>query len=277
MVDCIIVGGGIIGATIAKALDRQNCQTQLIDSNESMAGTKASGGHLKPSWFSGMKKEEYEPAMVTLSECWYLFEETFKIYPVGHTTVYRVDTDSVLRRSKRLGTVNHIRQEEKFPVVEWTDELSDDRVSRCKLLIICAGVWCDQLIPEIKIKRKMGVSFRFSGPLDYPFIKVWAPYKQIVAHQQNRNRIWIGDGSAILEKNWTADRTRQCLARCKKALNKECKVRRIIPGLRPYCETNGDPCLFKKVGPSTYCVTGAGKLGTLAAGWAARRIIDEVL
>jgi len=275
--DVIVIGAGIIGATIAKSLQTQGRDVLVIDSNESLAGTKPSGGHLKPSWFGGMSKTEYEPAMELLNETWGLIEEQFTIKALGistgvTSTVYRVDTDKVIEFPRVVGRVCSLQFLDNYPNVVWNNGESQER---CRLLIVAAGVWCGTLLPQLalKIQRKQGISFRYKGQLKEPFINPWAPYKQIVAHQQSSNEIWIGDGSTILQPNWTAKRELECRTRCENNLQKMQYIRSIT-GLRPYCESGKDPCLLKQVFNRVWVATGAGKSGTIAAGWVARKIID---
>lgn len=272
VLDCVVIGCGIIGATIALALRAQGRGVTIFDANKSKAGTTPSGGHLKPSWFGGMSKTDYEPAMELLDTTWGLKEEQFKIWPVGSTTVYRVDTDVVKKTQYTEAIVSSVNLQESLPTIK----LSTGATYKCQLLIVATGVWAAEFFPEIKITAKQGVSFRFNGTLLRPFIKPWAPFKQVVAHQQSSNEIWVGDGSAILETNWTTERTNQCQVRCKSNLGKVASTlpSQTLIGLRPYTESGKDPCLFKQVSPKCFVITGAGKSGTIAAGWAARRIID---
>lgn len=278
MRDAIVVGCGIVGATVSLALRKQGLDVLTIDDQRPMAGTVPSGGHLKPSWFSGMKKTEYEPAIELLDDVWGLIEEPFRMRPTGiETTVYRVDTEEVLATPRTVAKVSQIHHPANFPVVEFGG-VSE----RARLLVVAAGVWCEELLGEEfglpPIQRKRGVSFRFGGQLEHPFIKPWAPYKQVVAHQQGDDEIWVGDGSAILEQNWTDKRTRQCLGRCRSAISAgRAEPLRTLTGLRPYCKTGNDPCLLKRIGKRTWVVTGAGKSGTIGAGWAARRIVDAIV
>ena len=271
MKDTIVVGAGIIGATIALTLRKEGRKVLLLDRNEPMAGTTPSGGHLKPSWFGGMKKVDYEPALELLDNVWGLIEEKFVVKPKGvEETVYRVDTDKVVNTKKKLVDVQQINYKNKRPIVT----LSSGEELKCKLLIVATGVWVEELFPEITVTSKQGVSYRFKGKLDKPFIKTWAPYKQIVAHQQSKKEIWVGDGTAIIPNNWTKSREGQSIARCCVAVKGERMKSRAIHGLRPYITNGPKPCLLKRINKRVWAVTGAGKLGTIAAGWAARRIID---
>lgn len=273
--DVIVIGAGIIGATIFRRLTLQGRKGLLLDDNRSDAGTKPSGGHLKPSWFGDMKKTDYEPAMKTLDDIWGLHQSDFLVWPTKiSTTVYRVDTDQVVNARKTVGTVTDLHNLFSSPVVTYDTMLKKEIKVSTDLLIIAAGVWCSKFFPGIQITPKRGVSFRYTGKLKHEFIKPWAPFKQIVAHQQDVNEIWVGDGSAILDKNWTKERTEQCNKRCFDALGKSGNLLHTSTGLRPYCDSGKDPCLLKQMNKNVWVVTGAGKSGTIAAGWAANRLTD---
>lgn len=269
MRDVIVIGCGIIGATVGLALKKQGRDVLILDDKRPLAGTGPSGGHLKPSWFSGMKKTEYEPAMELLDDVWGLKTEEFVLRPTPlTTTVYRVDTDQVLATEHQVATVTALEQLNNYPLVRW-----DGGEDRTRLLVVAAGVWCSELLKGLDITSKQGVSFRFTGQLKQPFIAPWAPYKQVVAHQQTADQIWVGDGSAILPENWTEERTQQCQDRCRSMLGLKFSYLNATMGLRPYCKTGNDPCLLKQIGPRCWVATGAGKSGTIGAGWAARRIL----
>lgn len=282
MIDAIVVGAGIIGATVAKSLIRQGLTVKLIDDGRPNAGTPPSGGHLKPSWFGGMPKTEYEPAMELLNVCWGVKEERFTIRDpitgmrIKRVSVFRVDTDLVTAMPRTVGRVTRIDcLDSKYPRVTW-----DGQEERCRLLVVATGVWAAELVPEVTPTPKQGVSFRLKGTIKEPTIIPWAPYKQIVAHQQNEGEIWVGDGSAILPANWGSNRTAECRTRCVNAI-----LRGVDPGgesisgLRPYLDglKKSDPCYLRKIGPNVWIATGAGKSGTIAAGWAARSITTRIV
>lgn len=274
MRDVIVVGAGIIGTTVSTAFRLNGAEVLTLDDGRPNAGTPPSGGHLKPSWFRDMPKSEYEPAMEMLERCWGLKAEEFQVWPTSLTTiVYRVDTDQVAQSPKETATVIAIEHVGNYPLVR----LAGGREERCRLLVVAAGAWCFELLPEIKTVPKQGVSFRVRGRLEQPFIRPWAPYKQIVAHEQAERKIWIGDGSAVLPSNWDEERTAACLRRCFNALDGgELLESRF--GWRPYAnpERKGEPCLLRRLGPRCWVATGAGKSGTIAAGWVARRILNAV-
>lgn len=279
MKDVVVIGAGIIGATVAEVLRKKGRDVLLLSDEQPMMGTRPSGGHLKPSWFSGMKKEAYEPAMQLLDDIWGLSKEPFLVKHTGlHTDVYRVNTDVVMKARKTLAKVRSILNWQT-PILTY-ERLDTGEAGQleCKLLVIAAGVWSDYLLPKtykVHTEWKQGVSFRVQGKLQEPFINPWAPYKQIVAHQQSSNEIWIGDGTAIKSENWDDERTETCRQRCLNQL-KNPGVTQAYLGFRPYCEPMeaGDPCYFRWITKSVCVATGAGKSGTISAGWVARRILD---
>jgi glycine/D-amino acid oxidase-like deaminating enzyme len=295
-IDNIVIGGGVIGRTIALALAEQKSKVVIIDSNTANAGTKASGGHLKPSWFGSMPKTEYSKALELLDRLWGVHEDKFRIYPTKmKTVVYRVDTDKVLSPINNnyvkliKGTVCRIYPKQHGTTVLYKSHLTKtSKELVCRNLIVATGVWVTELFPELQFQSKAGVSFRVQNTkLIEPFISPWAPYKQVVAHQQSAQEVWIGDGSAILESNWTTERTNQCKARCLDSLrnkvtsstNVHNSVVKTQQGVRAYPVVKKDkslPCLYQQPANNIWVVSGAGKNGTIAAGWAAGRLIHEI-
>lgn len=274
--DTIVIGGGIIGATVAATLAKNGATVLLFDDSRPNAGTPPSGGHFKPSWLGEMKKQDYEPAMQLLDDVWGVLSEEFVVRPVGtSTTVYRVDIDKVMEYPRVEATVREVSYLDNYPMVA----LADGTQERCRLLVVAAGVWCQQLLNGSlcpSITAKQGVSFRAPGNLSRPFIKPWAPFKQVVAHQQRKGEIWIGDGTAVMPRNWAEDRTIKCFKRCQLSLGRVFTPLKTMVGHRPYCKLdNTDPCLLKRLGPRAWLATGSGKLGTIAAGWVAGRILNE--
>ncbi len=278
MKDAIVIGGGIIGATVANRL-AVTCPNgvMLVDDLRLNSGTVPSGGHLKPSWFGGMPKTEYEPAMELLADAWGLEESRFRLRPTDrYEIVFRVDTDVVVRFTENLATrctATAVKNLEGFPEVT----LSDGRTERTRLLLLATGAWAADLLPDVKVVRKQGVSFRIKGAVAEPFIKPWAPYKQVVVHQQSPDELWAGDGTAVYPENWKDERTKKCRHRCLVAIGGGEVVRTDI-GYRPYAKGQflTDPCLLQRLGPRAWLATGAGKSGTIAAGWAAVRILREL-
>jgi hypothetical protein len=277
--DVIVVGGGVIGATVTKALrDIMGMNVLCLDDRRAGAGTPPSGGHVVPGWLRGMPDELSVPALATLDRVWGLITEEYVVSPGTSRTVHRVDTDAVVSYPITNTTCRAL-----YGIATVTPAASygQQMLERCGLLLVCAGIWCDELIIGLTMTGKRGVSYRVPGVLPHgPFIKPWAPYKQVVAHQHTPNEVWVGDGTTILVKNWTAvveSRSRdRCMAAMSAGVNRG--GYRSITGVRPYCPplVTGEPCYLAQIGPRCWIATGAGKCGTVAAGWVANRIMQEL-
>lgn len=279
MKDVIVVGAGIVGGTVAEAFRLRGASVLNLDDQRPLSGSRPSGGHLKPSWFGDMKKAAYEPAMQLLADQWGLIEEPFRIWPTpAYATVYRVDMDAFylyVQATRTIGRVMSIRTDGTYPVVTYEENGITEELP-CRFLVVATGAWAAELCPDLDITAKRGVSFRINGTIPEPLIRPWAPYKQIVAHQQTEGLVWVGDGTALLDKNWPAMQVQKSLNRCRGALGLEGPAMS-RQGLRPYVECpKGEPCLLKQLGPRAWLATGAGKSGTIAAGWVARRLVDQL-
>ena len=276
MLDALVIGKGIFGVTIAKALEQSGRKVLVLDNHEPLAGSPPSGGHMKPSWFSGLGKYVYDPGLETLENLFGFTEEKYSIYPLPKgvsVSVFRLDIDKALLFKHNRAEVTAIDLlETSTPQVTCIYQDKEIKL-RCRLLVVAAGVWCQQLLPSKFPKKslvgKTGVSFRFAGQIS-PFIKPWAPYRQIVANNVTPDSIWVGDGTAILSKNWTEDRAVVCEARCKSALKITDKPIKKIEGIRPYCAKQ--KFCVEKIGKAAWVATGAGKHGTVVAGYAAQLI-----
>ena len=277
MRDVIIVGGGIIGATIARTLGCAGRDVLCLDRHEPYAGTAPSGGHLKPSWL-GMKEEEYKPGMDVLDAAWGLVKQDFR-YKGELTTVFRVDTDLVVSWPGKIrANVTSIKNVRQYPSVTYVQQSNLVTTEHTRLLIVAAGIWSADMLSahgyHVKLEAKQGVSFRVKHTLAEPFIKEWAPYKQIVAHQQGEQEVWIGDGTTILQKNWRDQRDDECLDRCLTALSLKQAPYRKLHGFRPTISEKSGICLMDNPFPRVWVVTGASKRGTIAAGCAAFKFLS---
>lgn len=261
----IVIGGGIIGTTIAKALEDRGEEVLLLDSASPHSGTRPSGGHFKHSWAGKMPKNVFEDSRETLDRVWGV-----KVEGEDKNEFCRVDIDKVLEYHRKQSFVERID-------VRRNTVFTTEQTYKFDNLFVCTGFQTAFLFPELKIQNKFGVSFRVPGKIAKAVIHQWAPYKQIVAHQQSRGRIWIGDGTAIIEKNWSDKNTEACRERClrflKKKMNTPCQQH---VGVRGYMEHNkAHPCFYQKR-RNTRIIAGAAKMGTLSAGWAVNKIFKQL-
>ena len=268
MADAIVVGAGIFGQSISAELRRIGMEVLTIDANKPMSGSKPSAGLIKPSWFSGMR-HIFNPAIEKLDQLFGVQDLTFSVGPMS-ATVHWVPPALVLMGEYMEVEVIEVEPEQKQVV------LADGEVLSAPIVVIAAGYRTTQIMgmniagmPEII--PKTGVSFNWRGQLEKPFIKPWAPYKQILAFNHTEHEIWVGDGSAILPKNWTEERQQISRIRCAKAVKLDQAWAKPAVGIRPAMK-KVKPCFLWEPYDGFWIATGGAKSGMLGCGWAAHYI-----
>lgn len=281
-VDVIVIGAGIFGGTIARALQAQGREVLVLDDFRPNSGSAPSGCLMKPSWFDGLGKEVHEPSLALLDRIYGIRKLEFEIWPVGkRTEVMWVPANKREGLPIRQLRVTGIRDGHVVAREETNPARGFEVDFHAKMIVVAAGVWCGELMKVDGLSGKMGASFTMGGRMKQGIIKPWAPYKQVVAFQQpDSEEIWMGDGSAIKPENWDYDRAMKCLERCGNAVNG--KVEGLDPedpgsrleGIRPFVK-GAKPCLLEHRAPGLWLCTGGGKNGTIAAGWAASKLMME--
>lgn len=269
--DIIIVGAGIFGATIARALVAASHLVHVYDDSRPMSGSAPSGCLMKPSWFAGLGKDVHEPALAMLDELYGLKDLYFRVHPgLKRERVHWVPRERILSRHGFK-----LFAEQIVTVSEYGVEANTVFRPAKKAVIVAAGVWCTELLENTGVLPKQGVSFRWdNSQLGHNLIKPWAPYKQVVAFNETPSTVWGGDGTAILEKNWWEARLGQCEARVRMATGFGSPSHHVV-GLRPYVK-GVKPCLLEQRAPKLWLATGGAKNGTVAAGWCAHRLREEL-
>ncbi len=282
--DAIIVGAGLFGATIAQALFMQGRTITVIDDKRPMDGSRPSGGLMKPSWFKSFGPGVYDPALKMLDSIFGVETLPFDIniglpkglkFKIKQEDVLHVHPEEVLRLPPRLSFNQTATKVEPKNGGGGTVELKNGSVISAPLVVVAAGIWTKDLAPHVPVKPLQGASFYFRGSLPRGIIRPWAPYKQLVLHDEgNPNTVWGGDGSALKPTSWGPERTAQCLERVAGALPEELPLVETRMGYRPYTKAH-KPCYFEKFSKGLYIATGGAKNGMIGAGWCAHRILEE--
>jgi hypothetical protein len=274
MRDAIVIGNGVVGASIAGMFRLQGRDTLVLDSHRPLSGTGPCGGSVKPSPLTGLPKDEEKPMLDTLDTLFGLTKETFQIHPSGDILkrdVWRIGMDRVYGSPHEEVDDSWIRERTGFPTVHYIKH-GIEIMETCRLLVVAAGMGTMRLIPEIQLTAKHGVSFRFSGQVEHPFVQTWAPYKQVTVHNITPTEIWAADGSALKPENWTDERTIQSKLRIQAAMGRTDGPTQIREGLRSFDLSGRKPCLLAQVNERIWVAVGAGKFGCIAAGWAANEM-----
>jgi glycine/D-amino acid oxidase-like deaminating enzyme len=278
MTDTIVVGAGLFGQIITAELRRQGQQVLMLDRREPLAGSGPAACLMKPSWFSGLGRAVYEPALETLDHLYHLRDLTFDVHvgksgKIAQARVHWVDPRDVLDKEFRHCSV--------LQVAAGRVVLSTGETLEARNIIVAAGVWTETLLRQYAQGWQRGMAALYPGarPEGRGVIKAWAPYRQLVGFDR-LDGLWVGDGSAIKHANWTQGREEEILARETKLARRlvgssPLPQPRLLQGLRPYWKGAG-PCLLERVEEGLWVASGGAKNGTLSAGWAAWRLAREL-
>lgn len=280
--DTLIIGAGLFGMIAAKALRSLGRSVTTVDAHEPGAGSLPAACLMKPSWFSAMGREKYDPALQTLSQLYELKELDFKLrtangrFQVGSAKVFWIDPKTILTGADYHAKIVHLQF---APQGRWRAFLADGSYYEADSVIIAAGVWSSQLYPVPGLSGKAGMAFTWNPQVPSShenFIAPWAPFKQVVGFWRG-DHYWVGDGSAIREENWQAARTEVSLLRCAQYAGLPPKnVHSKLFGVRPYVG-DAKPSFLKEVCRGLWVNTGGAKNGTIAAGWAASELMRSLV
>jgi glycine/D-amino acid oxidase-like deaminating enzyme len=279
MSSVIIVGAGLFGQIISRALREDGHTVLMMDRGEEMAGSKPAACLMKPSWFSGLGADVHEPALSLLDELYDLQTIQFELMPkslsfldgaLPKASVYWVQPSTILSGdSATAATVANVTEVKPGSVV------TDLGVFEADVVIVAAGVWSEELLPQYKQQAQHGLALLF--PDHYctrPAIQAWAPYRQRVGFNRG-DGMWIGDGTAIKASNWNDERTKTVADRCRAMYDVEGKTARYLHGLRPYAKGH-KPCLLEQPSPGVWLASGGAKNGTVAAAYCAHKIRESL-
>lgn len=263
MRDVIIVGGGLFGSIAGAALRDAGMDVLIIDDGRPRSGSRAAGCLMKPSWLQKMGKDNVERSFRLLDRLYGLRTVSLKAGPVSVNAEW-INPDVVMGGDRLNASVGAV--EPNFVHLENLTSL------QAKTIIVACGAWTRQLIRGVPVVGKVGLSLRLFKEVEDNRISVWAPYKQLVRFSCDGFH-WAGDGTAILEKNWDGLREEQSTKRISDFAGQGGGEVRI--GVRPFAQTS-DPAALEEVAPGLWSLTGGGKNGTAAAGWAAAKLLEAL-
>lgn len=263
--DTVVIGGGLFGQIIARALRADGQDVLVIDNSEKLAGSGPAACLMKPSWFSSMGKDKHEPSLQLLDELFGVTDITFATKPkFVSTTVHWCNPADILSGPRMVAEVSKVKT--------GSVHFKGGHVITCRNVVVAAGIWTGKLLPEVQQVGQQGAAFLFPGAskLVDPFIQPWAPYRQLVAFDR-ADGLWVGDGTAIKMENWNEERQAVSEERCRDAVGLPTRAAETLVGVRPYAKGH-KPCYLEEVRPSIWAATGGAKNGTISAGWCAHVI-----
>ena len=275
MTDVIVVGAGIFGQVITKALRAQGRSVIMIDNQREEAGSKPAACIMKPSWFSSMGKDVYEPSLKLLDELYGVQDIKLNLRPmkvggkIGSATVHWIPPMEILGEP--------FCEDKVTGVSPGHVHFMGGQTWSARLVVVAAGIWTEKLLPQYKQQGQKGMSLLWPKmKIEEPFVHPYAPYRQFVAFNRG-DGVWAGDGTAIKQENWTLDREYSIVSRAEGyliPLGFEPRDMQVLTGVRPYSKSH-KPCLVEQVNLGLWVASGGAKNGTVAAGYCAHRISTE--
>lgn len=263
-----VIGAGLFGSIITRALREEGHLVTLIDGFEGFSGSDPAACLMKPSWFSSMGPDVFGPSLSLLDRLYGIEEIDFRVGPIM-TKVKWINPAKIL--AERATAV------QRFASIE---EVTD-HVEGVDLTVVAAGIWANEILPaHAKIpdlSPRQGVAFLYpNARIDEPFIRPWAPYRQLVAFNRG-DGLWVSDGTAV--KELTDSHYIKARQRCWDAIKGELgdlsealKGATWLKGNRPYV-AGAKPCYLKRH-DNLIVANGGAKNGTIAAGWCASQIVE---
>lgn len=266
MFDVIVVGTGLFGSTIAHALAKDGASVLTIDDLRPDSGSRPAACLMRPSWFSGLGKEVYDPALETLSELFGVEEISFKVLK-GNVSVFWCDPRNILLRPSVQARVTKIEGVGSGYEVS----LLKHEPMKARAVVLATGVWAPQLarMDELPVGQAGMACLWPNATIDQPFIHVWAPYKQVTAFNRG-DGLWVGDSNSVRWDKWSESSAQKTERRCSVAINQLTVKPQRLFGVRPY--VNRKPCYLEEANPNFWVATGGAKNGTIAAAWCAHKL-----
>ena len=160
--DTLVIGAGLFGQVIAKALASQGRSVVVMDDARPMNGTAPSGMLMKPSWFAGLGKDIYDPALLVMHELYDIQELEFKVGPKKTSALY-VPHEQVMSMEVTPYSVFKVYEDGR---VDCETNTGSRATLRFELVIVAAGVWSSKLLDVPKLEGKQGVSFIWDIPVE---------------------------------------------------------------------------------------------------------------
>jgi glycine/D-amino acid oxidase-like deaminating enzyme len=256
----IIVGGGLFGSVTADWLKGNGHNVTLIDDRRSFSGSAPAACLMKPSWMTMLK--DLDVGYDVLEKMYEVEEQQFRT-PAGNVAVQWVNPEQVLEQPECVNDT--VTKVENGRVECASGDVYEG------IVVVCAGVWCDELLPHLKIKRLTGASLYFDKQVKENRITVWAPYRQAVSFNLPNGTTWFGDGTAILRKNYKKEHADKTVKRARKHGLPATRLIETRIGMRPYIDGYKSGYI-EELGPELIVNTGGAKNGTMIAAIAAERI-----
>ncbi|QYW02143.1 putative membrane protein [Stenotrophomonas phage Sonora] len=258
----IIIGAGLFGAVARDLLRARGIPCVVVDDQRPLRGSFPAGCLMKPSWLSGLGKDR-EGAMALLDELYGLKKIPMRVGDsfLKFDTITHVSPSQILKDPDIVGKVVSVNPQIGEVLFEDGTYLNAD------VVLVAAGVWCAELLPEhfsgVKLEGLQGASLRARGEMPEARLAIWAPYKQSVGFEIEPGTIWFGDGTALKPSSWKDHHTVRVVDHARDVGIAAHQIDEVRFGLRPY--VRGKTGWFERAGSRCWVSTGGAKNGVALA------------
>lgn len=263
MTQVIIIGAGIFGSVLARALSQYvDVDVTMVDSGEPLAASKAAGCVIKREWAKGLSDDEFKQALHDLK---YLYEGGVVEHGNGF---YTIDPRVICCEPFINDRIVSVDPESGVAYSEIMRKYEG-------ILYVAAGYHTTRLIPGLNMKGGMGSALICEGEVEGVRVDSYLPYKQNVWFTRQDGKVWFGDGTAIKHANYRPHHT---TATAQRAEAQGLSVIETLHGVRPYLNQEpGKPGFYRKLSDKCVVATGGAKIGSQLAPLFAARFIREMI
>tara|TARA_R100000278_G_scaffold122808_2_gene110036 strand:- start:1143 stop:1964 length:822 start_codon:yes stop_codon:yes gene_type:complete len=264
-----IIGAGLAGSFVERLARKNNIKTRIFDEENSYAASPYSENIFSFGWAERLGTDIADIAKRIL-------QDTVKV-------------DEVNFRNKNL--IKSYRVQPKNVLVEYIKdkaiEVSDDGILTKNngfqkgATIICAGAFCNKLVPVMGLNSLSGHGLLFKGKWrKEPMMLMPIPHKHFKVFQFDEDRIWFGDSVAIKHKNYMAkqqDYIGKSLSRAYDYFGLS-DPSQIVFGMRPYVGASANsPKMghLEKISSRVWVMTGGWKMGLMIYPYLAEKFLGE--
>lgn len=304
MKDAIIIGCGIVGATIAAKLRKTGLRDVLvIDAKLGNSGTSASAGIVNRGWKGKYSNQEFDESLAILEECWGLRQVDFvttsyRTKDVKKTCCHQVNMTKVFKARERCQTAilsDFVPMSNQLHI-KYQKDSEDGQVMEDSTRLLVMAIGANATLPDGSVTTKVGVYLKTKAKLyDGDRLHNWAPYRHGIVTSWCDDMVYMTRGSTIPTARFNSDRgvletsnimgmltglSPQPVLDLTQAIDGIPGLIPMIAGIGNRAYVKGRPLGGEIISSSynkmlSYVVTGGGKMGSILAGHAAERIARE--
>lgn len=265
-----IIGAGLAGSMVAKELGKNGMPFRVFDCNEKYAASKFSENLFSPTWLKGVP---YIDSSVSYLKKNYPIETRELTTGTSLQNVYHIPVDKILVTNTINKKVTKIVNGGCYCGSEYYVGIN----------IICAGYFTKELIQVKNLDSLTGHGLIFEPTETNLMVKQTMRHYRPYTHEKvlllSDGRIWYGDSTTILHKNYIKQKEKyinETLLRAKKiGLSGKCLIKY---GARPFIndktKKNG---YYKKINDSNYVVTGGWKDGLVIYPYLVSKLLKDLI